>query len=191
MTTTTRTMEAFSSSPGAAIINPSKCDHFLHQYLVCWRGHGLMSCLSIQWKFSTFPIKKSNCSNSHTTTTTADSTIASGVNSNEEPEQIKAPRKSALKQQSYPNRLPQQTRIWFQQRVQQRGHFGRHEYTTEELLDACWFRGEEYQQITRSCCKDIQRLKEQQQQQQQKVCCGNHDHDDAKRRYQQDQEEEH
>jgi hypothetical protein len=92
----------------------------------------------------------------------ADSTIDDSVNS--EPEQASgSTRKSALKQSSSPNRLAaQRIRIRFHENVQRRWHFGRHEYTTEEL-DACWFRGEEYQQIASSCCKNIQRLEEQQQ----------------------------
>jgi hypothetical protein len=73
------------------------------------------------------------------------------------PEASAAVRKSALK--SSHRRWPQHIRIHFDGNVQQHQHFGRHEYTTEEL-DACWFRGEEYDQIARTCCKEIQMLEE-------------------------------
>jgi hypothetical protein len=45
----------------------------------------------------------------------------------------------------------------------------RHEYTTEEL-DACWFRGDEYAQITRSCCKQIEKLEQGAKLKDQKYC---------------------
>lgn len=60
-------------------------------------------------------------------------------------------------------------RIRFNTVVEQRRLLARHEYTTEEL-DACWFRGDEYAQITRSCCKQIEKLEQGAKLKDQKYC---------------------
>ena len=46
---------------------------------------------------------------------------------------------------------------------------GRHEFSEEEL-DACWFRGDEYAAITRSCVKQIQKLEQGSKLRDQKYC---------------------
>ena len=59
--------------------------------------------------------------------------------------------------------------IRFSASVEQRTILGRHEYSTSEL-DACWFRGDEYATITRSCCKQIEKLEAGENLRDQKFC---------------------
>lgn len=64
--------------------------------------------------------------------------------------------RSALKQQ-HSSRRSEGLRIRFSPTVEERAILSRHNYTDDEL-DACWFHGDEYANITKSCCKQIRKL---------------------------------
>jgi hypothetical protein len=67
------------------------------------------------------------------------------------------------------SRLAKDVRITFAHDVVQRSILGRHQYSNDEL-DACWFRGDEYTAITRSCIKQIQKLEQGAKLRDQKYC---------------------
>ena len=77
--------------------------------------------------------------------------------------------KSSLKRNNSSSRLPRAMRIKFSHDVVQRTILGRHEFSNDEL-DACWFRGDEYAKITKSCLKEIQKLEQGAKLKDQKYC---------------------
>ena len=79
------------------------------------------------------------------------------------------PIKSSLKRINSLTRLPRAMRIKFAHDDAQRTILGRHELSEDEL-DACWFRGDEYAKITKSCLKEIQKLQQGDKLKGQKYC---------------------
>jgi hypothetical protein len=152
--------------PMTTSTKPSKRDRFFLQMKVVDEIVSTKDItLSIKQGKLDMCTSESVCSQSITTDTSSIASAESTITSvNSEP-----PQKSALKRRECASKcrslLQQRVRILFNPAVQQQRHIARHEYTSEEL-NACWFRGEEYAQITRSCCKAIKRLEQQQQQHQ-------------------------
>ena len=77
--------------------------------------------------------------------------------------------KSSLKRMNVSSCHRKDTRISFSHEVLQRTVLGRHMFSEDEL-NACWYRGDEYAAITKSCLLQIQKLEQGTKLRDQKYC---------------------